>query len=265
MQTRYPYAFEHVLVIVALLLTITGFWEIYIGAKAASNAYHHLHLVTDAIWLSLVLWQLRLLGTRQTTQHRTVGLLILIAAPLLVASTSLLSVNSAHKGVESGEGDFLIIQNVGVTLEIALLVVLAFVFRTQRKVHGALIMGTVILMIGIATFFTLLSFVPMYKVTGPDTVYRFQTAAISAQVVSIVLALVSFFRDRKNGWPYLLVATFFPINEGTRALLASKKLLDPLTAFVGGIHQPMAFVGTFAVLIAALIATGVWRDRTRAA
>lgn len=55
-----------------MLLTVAGFWDIYIGKKSAPNAYHHVHAVTDLIWLSLVLYQLRLITKQRYKDHKRV-------------------------------------------------------------------------------------------------------------------------------------------------------------------------------------------------
>src|SRR5688572_3973102 len=102
------YILEYSLVIIVILLSITGFWKIYFGDDANPNAYHHLHVITNLFWLFLLLYQLSLIGKNKYSDHRKIGLAVLFMGPLLVASTTLLSVHSAHKGLVSGEGDALI-------------------------------------------------------------------------------------------------------------------------------------------------------------
>ena len=55
MKGAKQYLFEHVLIAATMLLTVLGFWKIYFGENAAPNPYHHLHIVTDFIWLFLLL------------------------------------------------------------------------------------------------------------------------------------------------------------------------------------------------------------------
>jgi hypothetical protein len=126
------YLVEHALIIVTLLLSVAGFWNIYLGPDAAPEPHHHLHIATVFLWLGLLWYQLRLIGSKQFGEHRRVGLAVVIAAPLVFATTALLSVHSAHRGVVSGEGDALIVQNVMVTLELGALILLAFVLRKRR-------------------------------------------------------------------------------------------------------------------------------------
>ncbi len=163
----------------------------------------------------------------------------------------------AHRGLVSGEGDFLIIQNVMGTFELGLIIFLAFLLKSRRKLHGSLLMSTTILFMGIALFFALISFAPPFKIEGPETFYRFQTAAITGQVICLAVGLLFFLRDFRNGWPFLLAASFFLLNELIRSLLTSFSLIDPLTEFVGSMSQPLTFVATFAFMLALLAATAL--------
>jgi hypothetical protein len=256
-----PYVLEYALIAATVLVSVLGFWEIYFGEKAEPNAFHHLHVATNAIWIGLLLYQLRLIGSNRFGDHRRAGLAILGIAPLLVATTALLSVRSALKGITTGEGDFLIIQNVGVTLEVALLVFLAFVLRKRRKLHGALLLSTCLMFMGIALFFTLISFAPQFRIEGPETFHRFGEAAMTGQAICLAVALAFVIKDWRNGWPLMLAAVFFLLNEVGRSSLDKNELIEPLTAFVASLNQPLTFVGTFVLFSGLLVATGVLRGR----
>ena len=181
----------------------------------------------------------------------------MFVGPLLFASVALLSVHSAYKGVSSGQGDFLIVQNVTVTLETGLLILLAFIFRKQRKLHGAFLMSTVILFMGIALFFTLISFVPHFKIEGPETFYRFKTAGVTGRYVCLLMGLLFFLKDRHNGWPYLLAGSLHSFNEFINKLLAEYRHIQPLTETVGSFNPLLTFFGSFSMLFLLLALTGV--------
>ncbi len=243
------YIFEYALLIFVILLSITGFWKIYFGEEANPTPYQTLHVITSLLWLFLLLFQLRLIGTNQYLNHRKIGLSILFMGPLLVATTALLSVHSAHKGVVSGEGDFMIVQNVMGTLELGLVILLAFILKKRRKLHGAFLLSSAILFMGIALFFTLISFVPQFRIEGPETFYRFFTAAATARNICIIIGLLFFLKDRKSGWPLLLVSLFFSLNDYINTLLIKNKLIQPLTEFVGSLNQVFTFLGSFIILL----------------
>jgi hypothetical protein len=251
---------EHVLLWAAIVLTLTGFWNIYLAPDADPTRLHHAHVLTISIWLLLLLYQLRLVAKGRFQDHRKVGLAVLFLAPLLVATAALLSVHSAHKGVASGEGDFLIVQNVGVTLELALLILLAFVLRKRRNLHGALLLSTSLLFIGIALFFTLISFVPGFRIEGPETFYRFATAGAASRYFCLAVGLLFVVKDWKNGWPVLMAGSFFSLNELIREFLEARSLLASLTEFVGSLNPP-TFVASFVAMLALLVATGMLSKR----
>ena len=136
MRNHKRYLLEYSLLVVVVLLCVPGFWNIYFGADARPTFYQNLHVATSLSWLFLLLYQLILIGKKQNANHRRLGLAILFFGPLLFATTALLSVHSAHKGIVSGEGDFLLVQNVMGTLELGLIILLAFIFRRKRKVDA---------------------------------------------------------------------------------------------------------------------------------
>lgn len=257
------YRFEYALIAAVALISVLGFWDIYVGPRADPQAHHYLHVAVVFMWMGLLLVQLRLIDKGSRNTHRKVGLAVLAAAPLLVATTAMLSVHSAHRGLVSGEGDFLIVQNVMGTIWLALLISLAFIFKKRRKLHAALLLSTLLLFMGIALFFALISFAPPFRIEGPETFYRFQTAAITGQAMTLAVGLLFFLRDMRNGWPFLLAPLSFGVNEGIRIMLTGRDLIDPLTESVGGMSQMLTFVGTFALLLAFLCATAMPSARTR--
>ena len=259
------YILEYLLIAAVMLISILGFWDIYFGPEADPQPHHHFHFATTFIWMCLLVLQLTLIGRGSYRTHRKVGLVVLVAAPLLVAMTAMLSVQSAHKGLISGDGDFLIIQNVMGTLELGLLIFLAFLLKNNRKLHGSLLLSTTILFMGIALFFALISFVPQFRIEGPETFYRFQTAAMTGQAICLAVGILFFVKDFRNGWPFLLAALFFLLNELIRSWLASSDLIDPLTKFVGSLSEPLTFIGSFAVLLSLLAATALPTARQPAA
>jgi hypothetical protein len=252
---------DYALLLAAIGFTVTGFWNVYLAPDSDPDLFHHAHVLTTAIWLSLLLYQRKLVSERRYQDHRKVGLAVLVLAPLLVSTVALLSVHSAQKALASGEGDFLIVQNVGVALELALLILLAFALRKRRELHGALLLSTAMLFFGIALFFTLISFVPNFRIEGPETFYRFGTAAAAGRYICLAVGVLFVIRDWRSGWPVLLAGSFFWLNELTREFLEARSLLGPLTELVGSMSQPWTFTASFATMLALLIATGLLSPR----
>src|SRR5688572_15906199 len=211
------YRLEFGLIAAVMLIMVLGFWDIYFGADASAQPHHHLHITTVFIWIGLLLTQLTLMARGSRAMHRKVGLAVLVAGPLLVATAAMLSVHSAHKGVVSGEGDFLVVQNVLGTIELSLLIFMAFLLKNRRKLHGSLLLSTVIQFMGIALFFSLMSFVPQFRIEGPETFYRFQTAATTGQTICLAVGFLFFIRQPRNNWPFLVAAACFFLNDAVRS------------------------------------------------
>ncbi len=264
MENFKKYIFEYLLLLIVILLSIAGFWNIYFGVDANPTPYQNLHVITNLIWLFLLLYQLSLIGKKQYLIHRKIGLSILFFGPLLVATTALLSVHSAHKGMVSGQGDMLIVQNVMTTLELGFIILLAFILKKRRKLHGAFILSTAILFMGIALFFTLISFVPQFKIEGPETFYRFATAGATGRYICLFIGLLFFLKDRTTGWAMLLVSSFFTLNEYINTLLIKHNFIQPLTEFVGSFNELITFLGSFIVLSILLTFTVIPNKRQAA-
>lgn len=259
MKSSGQYLLEHVFLSLVFVVSVAGFWTVYVGPDASPNPFHHLHVASNFTWLLLLFLQLTLIRRGRHQDHRALGLAVYIVGPLLVATTAMLSVHSAHKGLVSGKGDFLIVQNVMGTLELALLIVAAFVLRKRRQLHGAFLLSTAILFLGIALFFALISFVPAFRIEGPETFHRFQSAAITGQAVCLVVGLLFVIKDFRNGWPYLLAAVFFLVNEVIRVVLDRRDLLPGLTEVVGSMSPSATFVAAFVVVLVSIAATGAGR------
>lgn len=258
MKKRIP---EFFFLVAVILLSITGFWNIYFGVGAKPTWYHHLHAITVLTWLILLLIQLSLIDRKKFLSHRNLGLSVLIIGPLVVATVALLSVHSANRAVVSGQEDILIVANVMTTLELAFVISMAFILKERRKLHGAFLMSSALLFMGIALLFTLISFAPQFKIEGPETFYRFATAGATSRYSCAIVGLLFFLRDMRNGWPWLLIASFFFLNEFVNALVSTSNNIRPLTEFVGSLSEPLTFIGSFMVLFLLLISTGVGMSR----
>ena len=251
------YAAELMLVGATMVVGALGFWSIYFGPDADPQPHHHLHVFTTYLWMGLLLTQLILLARGSRAQHRRLGLAVLVAGPLLVGSAALLTVHSAHRAIVSGEPDFLIVQNVLGTAWLALIIVLAFILKKRRKLHGALLSSTLILFLGPALFFALIAFAPPFRIEGPETFYRFQSAGMTGQAIILVVVMLMFLKDRRSNWPYLFAAAAFLLGEGVKALLTTLGRIDALTRIVAWPDQVATFAISFAIVAALLAATAL--------
>lgn len=253
MRRYKPYAAELLLILFTMVVGVLGFWGIYAGPTADPQPHHHLHVATTFGWMGLLLAQISLLARGKRASHRRLGLAVLIAGPLLVASVALLAVHSARRALASGEEDVFIVGNVLGTLWLALILFMAFALKKRRKVHGALLSSTLILFLGPGLFFALIAFAPPFRIEGPETFYRFQTAGMTGLAIILLIVALLFAKDRRNNWPYLLAASAYLPGEVSKAMLVRLDLIDPLTRAVGTPSEAAAFIIALAIMLALLV------------
>ncbi|HEY0648150.1 hypothetical protein [Phenylobacterium sp.] len=243
------------LVLFTTVVGVLGFWDIYAGPRADPQPHHYLHVGTIFGWMGLLLAQISLLVRGEWASHRRLGLAVLFAGPLLAASAALLTVHSARSALASGEEDFLIVQNVLGTLWLALILFMAFALKKRRKLHGALLSSTLILFLGPALFFTLIAFAPPFRIEGPETFYRFETAVRTGLGIILLIVLLLFAKDRRNNWPYLFAAASYLLGEVSKAMLVRLDLIDSLTRAVATPSELAAFIIALAIMLALLVCT----------
>lgn len=255
MKRYRPYRAELLLILFTMIVGVLGFWGIYAGPRADPQPHHHLHVATTFGWMFLLVVQISFLARAKRASHRRLGLAVLFAGPLLVASAALLAVHSASRAISSGEEDVLLVQNIVGTLWLALILFMAFALKKRRKVHGALLTSTLIVFLGPALFFSLIAFAPPFRIEGPETFYRFQTAGMTGLAIILLIAAILFAKDWRNNWPYLLAAAGYPVSDGAKAMIVRLDLIDPLTRAVAAPDEAAAFIGALAIMLALLVRT----------
>jgi uncharacterized membrane protein YozB (DUF420 family) len=235
------YTLEIVFLLMVIAVSLVGFSTLLLGEEPTLTAYHYLHVITSLAWLLLMLSQLFLLRQNDFRRHRAIGKWIFVAGPLLIASLTLLSVHSASKEAAAGGADDLLIQNVGTTIEVALLVFLAFILRRNRDLHGSFMMSTSVPFMGVAMFFTFISYVPRFKIDGPETFSRFAEAGQAISLFLLIVGLLFFLRKWRTGWPWILASVFFTVNGMLQGVLDGAGRTKALTALVASVGRAPAF------------------------
>lgn len=254
---KHKYTLEILFLVVVIAVSLVGFSSLALGESPKLNGYHVLHIITNLAWLLLLLSQLVCIRQHRFHRHRTIGRSIFFAGPVLVASLTLLTVHSAAKDAARGRADILVVQNVTVALEVALLVFLAFILRRNRSVHGALLMSTALMFMAIALFFTLISYGPGYRIEGPETFGHFAEAAQASALICIVIGLLFFLKNWRTGWPWLLTSAFFVLNGYLQFLVAQAGRTKSLTILVASIGRIPAFALGLTIFLALLLVA--WR------
>jgi hypothetical protein len=118
-----------------LALALVAFWPTYLSKVLdTSNANIHLHAVTAAMWVLMLIVQPLAISARRFTFHRVLGRMSYVLAPILVLTIVLL----AHSRIRSPEGRPFALQTYILYLQLSLSALFALSYilaiRTRRSV-----------------------------------------------------------------------------------------------------------------------------------
>jgi hypothetical protein len=133
-----------------LLVALVAFWPSYLSLGISGNpGYVHLHAITSALWMLMLIVQPILISRRRVTLHRLVGKSSYVLAPTLIVSVVLL----AHYRMNAVPADAYAIQTYILYLQIslgivfAMFYVLAIAYRYTTVVHARFMVCTALTLI----------------------------------------------------------------------------------------------------------------------
>jgi hypothetical protein len=133
-----------------LALAVFAFWPTYWTQMRATSAYTHLHAVTAAAWMLLLVLQSWAIGAKRVALHRGFGKASYLLAPLVVLTILLL----AHdRIVRAAPGEAYAIQTYILYLQLSLALLFALCWglaiATRRSVarHSRFMAGTALTLV----------------------------------------------------------------------------------------------------------------------
>lgn len=141
-----PFAAGLPIALIALAVSIIGFWRTFLSRLAEVDLPHHVHGWTSFAWLGLVLSQALLIRSGQYRLHRILGWAsIFFFAVMMISSWQMIALMLSPKSLLPFEmAKFFAYTDL---IDIPLILVLyggAIVLRKDRHVHSRLITATVL-------------------------------------------------------------------------------------------------------------------------
>jgi hypothetical protein len=103
-------------------------------------------------------------------------------------------------------------------------------------------LSSTLLFLGIALFFAFISYVPKFRIEGPDTFHRFAEAGQVIFLIILAIGLLFFLKQWRTGWPWLLASLLFTLNGWLPGFLERTGRAKPYTDLVASIGRVPAFV-----------------------
>lgn len=253
-----PYPYAHYYILALLILTVIGFWESYFGDLMEASVADHLHGITATCWIVLMAAQSWLIHHGNPAQHRSWGKALFIIVPLMTGAFALVTLVGALKSVAGHPfyqeiGQALLTVDVLLLLVTPALVFLALKVRRNVHLHSALMFSTLTGLMPPALSRLFANYVPALSINSLDELYKFKTSLQISVAISIIIALILYFRHRKHGWPWLLSAGISVLSYVLFATLGQTTIWNAVVKVLASAPAFIAFsmgtlFGVFAVL-----------------
>jgi len=226
-----------------LPLTVIAFWPSYFGVLGAATSSDHLHGLTGTAWLLLVAAQSWTIHHGHRQAHRAAGRLAFMLAPLLIAGFAYATHAGAVKAAVDHPfyvmfGQALLTADLWMIIAIPVLLFLGFRHRRQVRLHSALMLSTLLGLLPPMFARLYAGIVPGLTVRGPDTFHRFENCLLLAVLTSLLVAGWLYWRNRRDGWPWLLAGAMVAIMHLLYLTLGQTNVWDQWTESIAA--QPAA-------------------------
>ncbi len=206
-----PYSKAHFFLMGILVITLMAFWDSYFGQFLDASIAHHLHGLTATLWVLLLALQNWLIHHNRRELHRLMGKALFIFVPLMTAAFALVTWVGAQKAVGGHPfyvqfGQALLTTDMFLLFSTPLQIYLALKFRSNVRLHSALMLGTLIGLLPPILSRLVVNWVPAFNITSLETMKNFSYGLNISIVIGLLIPLVLYKFYRKDGWPWLLAA-----------------------------------------------------------
>lgn len=218
------------LALLALAVTLIGFWRTFFAILGEVDAVHMVHGASSTGWLVLVLVQAALIRSRRFRWHRVVGWSsLLLFAALMVSSWQVLALMlSGRTGIPFEFAKLFAFSDVTALPLFVILYAAAIVLRKDRHVHSRLVSATLLagLLPALARMFNRIWPGPEGLIFSMHPTYLFVLA-----VLAVAIAI-----DWRNGrlrWPFPFTFVWFAVSYAALFPGASSQWFDALATAIG--------------------------------
>jgi len=201
-----PYPRAYIFLIAVLLLTFPAFYPNYFSQIGTAAWQYHFHGVTAGAWMLLLIWQSWSIHHGKRAAHRAAGKTMFVITPLFVAGGLLVM-----SVMVVGEDPFRAMFGVRLAAVDALAIItfVCFIYaalkhRRNVQLHARYMLATVFILFAPIASRLIPGFVPGLTIRSLEELPRWGLGLHLSHVLTIVLALMLFARDRENGRPWLI-------------------------------------------------------------
>lgn len=210
-----PYRHAHYFVGAVLLVIFVGFWASYFQIVGGEMPLaFHVHAVSSMAWLLLLIVQHVSIHRRSNALHRQMGKASFALFPFLMLGFVMI-INVTADRYTAQESEFAIYASpiFGGALSIALvayctLFYLALKNRRNVKLHAGYMLATPMILFESPFGRLVDQYIPWLNVIRTEGPHEVMSSIAFCDALMVALAMALYFRDRKNGAPWLVASAF---------------------------------------------------------
>jgi hypothetical protein len=257
-----PYRHAWLFIVALIAATAFAFWRSYFSVLSTSSAGFHIHGVTAALWMLLLLAQSWTPHRGQLAAHRLVGRATFVAAPLFAAG-AMAVMHSMAAGTIGGNPFYAL---WGVKLAVldalafgAALYAIGMALRHRRNVrqHAGWMLSTALPLVSPVLGRVFNQTVPGLIVRGPQDFPVFGGGVQLANLVAGLIALWLWRRDPRHGQPWAVALAVIVVQILAFQIIPAG---EPWTSAYGAMAAPP--LGVLLALGLAMGAATVWAGWT---
>lgn len=259
-----PFKYAHYFVGFVLLVTLGGFWASYFTQVGHVPLAFHVHAFSATSWLLLLIVQSWSIQNRHNQFHRMMGRLSFALFPLLIVGFVMIINLSASRFV-AAESPFIMelgpAFGIGMLIAIAAYLVLyyqALKNRRSIRLHAGYMLATPLILFESPFSRMMDQFFPWMIFTGTQGPRAVLDSIAISDAMVVIFAMTLYFRDRKNGAPWL-IASLFVGGQAVAMLTANRwPFLNELFYAYGRIPDAVTIMA--GLIAGALVARAGWQN-----
>jgi len=250
-----PYRYGHYFVGFVLLVILGGFWASYWSTIGNVPSAFHFHAISSSSWLLLLIVQSVAIHRRWNAFHKQMGLASFALFPFLILGFMMIIDVSAQR-FAGAENPFIMHNgpSFGIGMAIAIAAYLTLYYQALKhrhnvKLHAGYMLATPLILFESPFSRVIDQFMPWMNFIGSEGPQGVQDTIVISDSLGIIFALTLYFKDRKQGTPWLVAAFFM-------GLQAVVMWFAPFVPELGGLFRVYAQI-PLVVTASAGIAAGV--------
>jgi hypothetical protein len=262
-----PYRHANYFVGFVLVVILIGFWDSYFVPIAEVPTAFHVHAFTAIMWVSLLMIQIWSIHSGRREIHKIGGMLSLFLFPFLIVGFMMI-INVSAAGYVANENQVARFfgPSFGLSMMVAILAYLTVYFlalknRRNVRLHAGYMLTTPLILFESPFSRIIGSDMPFLVFTGSEFPQSVLDAIVIAIVISVVFALVLYFRDRKFGVPFLIAGVFLLVEAV--CMYVGTNIEWVRAGFETYARIPTALTLVFGFLLGATISWFGWKSINR--